>query len=704
MDGSALGSVTAAAYFLLFQAAGVIFAFAVLEKENTAVRFFFGTVFGSTLYMWIPTVFSLFFQFTVTAHLCGAAVTLAAASILYVKKKPSVNVEEIETTFKRHRFLLCISVMLCFFVYLILHSFRITDGKIYCSQATYGDMSMHLGFITSIANQGVFPPEYSILPGTRLSYPFLADTNSSSLYLMGASLRFAYVWPMILAGAQVFFGFYLFAYNWLKDKLKAAVAWVFVFFCGGFGFIYFIDGSGEKFKKIFTGFYSTPTNHAEESIRWVNVVVDMLLPQRATLFGWALLIPTMYLIYRGVFEEKKSYFLISGILLSLMPMIHTHSFLFAGMLCAAWLMVSLRKRKSEEKAARIIKIFMVIAVFSVAQLVEFARKTDNKHSDMMLYIGILGLLPIAIYAVLLVIRSCRENGVNSLLSTWGLLLLPVVILALPQLMFWTFPQTAGNVYFLTGTLNWVNYSESYFSFYLKNMGLVIILFPFAVCYGKREQFFKIMPAMLVWFAAEFICFQPNEYDNNKLFYPAFMLICCFTADFVVDLLRRVSRKTIRNMALALGMTISVFSAVLTMGREAVSSYILFDREAYALAEFAETLPSNAVFLTSSKRHNNPIAALAGRNIVCGSSAYLLYHGLDYSYREAVAARFYANPKANAAFLEENRVEYIVLGDEERSDYTVDEESIESLYTCVFKAEDISLYRVRDIRESITEQY
>lgn len=68
-----------------------------------------------------------------------------------------------------------------------------------------------------------------------------------------------------------------------------------------------------------TGFYVTPTNLTEKGMRWVNVLVDMLVPQRATLFGWAALFAALYLLYRGVFRRDDQCFLPAGILGGLLP-------------------------------------------------------------------------------------------------------------------------------------------------------------------------------------------------------------------------------------------------------------------------------------------------------------------------------------------------------------------------------------------------
>ena len=113
-------------------------------------------------------------------------------------------------------------------------------------------MSMHLSFLTSLANQGDFPPDYSLLPGTRLSYPFLSDSISASLYQLGAPLWFAYQLPMWAAGAQVLFGLYAFFSAMTESRAQAALAWVFFAFNGGFGFFYFLGGGVENFTRIFT--------------------------------------------------------------------------------------------------------------------------------------------------------------------------------------------------------------------------------------------------------------------------------------------------------------------------------------------------------------------------------------------------------------------------------------------------------------------
>ena len=174
-----------------------------------------------------------------------------------------------------------------------------------------------LRFYYKYCQAKTFPPEYSILPGTKLAYPFLSDSISSSVYIWGTFLD-------SLSSADVFcldsglFRRLSFGKKKSCSTLVAASAEkvfllsLFSFFNGGLGFYYFMNKGlfSENFTRIFTAFYETPTNYVQANIQWHNIICDMLIPQRATLFGWAMLFPILILLYRAV-EEKKHLILCS---------------------------------------------------------------------------------------------------------------------------------------------------------------------------------------------------------------------------------------------------------------------------------------------------------------------------------------------------------------------------------------------------------
>ena len=70
-------------------------------------------------------------------------------------------------------------------------------------------------------------------------------------------------------------------------------------------------------------------------------------------------------------------------------------------------------------------------------------------------------------------------------------------------------------------------------FWVKNVGPVyLVMLPAAIlCKGWKRGL--ALGALFVYAAAELIQFQPNAYDNNKLFYVAFLLMLPLAARYLV---------------------------------------------------------------------------------------------------------------------------------------------------------------------------
>ena len=348
-DGNGVtGAVLAVGYYALFLGSGMYIGRKLLCKERYSIvmQYLVGSVAGVLALQWFPLLFAFAFDFSMTAHVLALLLQIVLCVLVgwrchcsesSLQQHPYRKVNEWKRLFRENPVWILMAVTFVFFCY-CLYTHTIVgnaDGSMHTGQSTYGDMNMHFSFITSIANQQTFPPEYSLLPGHKLSYPFLCDSVSSSLYLMGASLRLAYVLPMLGAILQVFVGFYCLIKYWLGRSATALIAWILFFWNGGLGFVYF--DNAEKIHKIFTEFYMTPTNYLDKNLRWVQVMVDMLIPQRATLFGWAILFPLLAFLFRAIAERKKKLFVMAGVAAGALPMIHTHSFLALGMICAVWL-------------------------------------------------------------------------------------------------------------------------------------------------------------------------------------------------------------------------------------------------------------------------------------------------------------------------------------------------------------------------------
>jgi len=622
----------AVAVFFCFLLLGASLARLAFFKEPAIVRFWLGLVIGLAAAMWMPALFAFALGFCYLSILLAATAALVMAVLLMWKRPKGDPFPERERPDLRA--LLCVFPLLALSLY-ILYTHTLLpapDGSLHTGQSTFGDMAMHLGFVTSIVNQQAFPPYYSILPKTPVGYPFLCEAVSSVLYCLGLPLRTAYMLPSAFALCAVLFGGYIFFRQWKKDGRKAALAFVLFFIGGGFGILYFLEGALENpknFTRMFTAFYETPTNYVEKNIRWVNPIADMLIPQRATLFGWALLFACLFLLYRAAFEGEEGYFLPLGLLAGCLPLVHTHSFLALGILSA------------------------VLLLFSAA-----------------------------------------KKGVHwRTLRSWAVYATATLILALPQLLLFTFRQSSGQGFVRLGW-NWANEGDNYFWFYIKNIGLpyLLILPAFFRADGDSRKLYAGGLAILA--LCEVIVFQPNPYDNNKLLFVWHLLTCGLVAGYMVDLFDRMKNcRVLRCAAAVLAIAVCTVSGALTLVREVVSDYELFSADEVALSAYvAENTPRDALFLTAPN-HNNAVAALAGRDILCGSPSYLYYHGLDYAKQLDASEELYERPSEE--LLTAWGIDYVLIGGYERYSYDVDEEWFSAHCEKVFESGRVALYAVSD---------
>ena len=273
--------------------------------------------------------------------------------------------------------------------------------------------------------------------------------------------------------------------------------------------------------------------------------------------------------------------------------------------------------------------------------------------------------------------------------------------AAPQLIGFTFTQAfQGNGRsFITLQFNWVNnpsgtgMRDLYLWFYIKNIGLPVIALIAAVIDKNprnRRIFAMAVPIIL---AAEFIRFQPNEYDNNKLFYLAWLLCCLIIADWCSRLWKRLEGMHGRRFLAILAAIVTFLSAGLTIWRECVSDYVAFSADAVEAGQYAKDNTSpDAVFITGTQ-HLNPVIAIAGREIVCGPNLWLYWHGFDIREREEELMAFYEDPQAHPEIPAKYGAEYVYVSSYERSSYDVDLEGLEQISLKVFENGEAAIYRL-----------
>ena len=619
-----IGNWLAVGVLALFVAAGLAAARRALPQETLEVLVPLGCGFGVSLLAAVPALCALALGFTRPAVVLACAIVLLLGWRLWRGlPRPGPDWRPM---------LCCVLPLFAVTCYLLsTHVLHEVGGAYRTGQSCYGDMAMHLGFIKHIAVTGKFPPDYPLLGGEhRFGYPFLCESVSSVFLLVGADLRTAYLLPMLAAFASVYGMVWQLARRVLDSAAKACLAFWLFLMGSGFGFVRFL-GSREEFASIFTGFYTTPTNDVTHNVLWVNPVVDLLIPQRATLFGWSVLLPALYLLWRFCFEAQRRLWLPLALLVLPLPLLHTHSALALVLVC------------------------LVCGVYTLA----------TQPLTRRVLLPWLGLAAVC--------------GAAWLWQMWGTV----------------FAQSVDGQNMLRLHFNWVNnqngqLTDSYFWFYIKNIGLVYLLLVPAFLHAGTKQRWFYGGGLLIWAVAECVVFQPNLYDNNKLLFIWHLLGCLLVAGFLWDAAARLPMAA-RVTALAVCCFLGTFGSVLTMGREAVSDYLQWSAADIALAEYVDAnAEPDALFLTSDS-HLTPVFSLAGRQILCGSGSFVFYHGMEYSAEYAAMKTLYETPSAEE--LQRWGVEYVLFDGNVFARFAADENWYAQRYPLWYENGSVRIYQI-----------
>ena len=630
-------------YLLLFISCGVLIVRCLFPRKNALVRLWLGASLGVLLMMVLPALCANLLDFTLRAHAAAGVLLLALTGAAYAGRDRHLPAR-LDAQDKRFLCVLLIVMAPLAALSAYLQTTHMVmeapDGSYWCGQSTYGDLCMHMAFVTSLENAS-FPPSYNLLYGTALSYPYLTDALSTSMMMLGMTLQQALVVPGTLLMLLTYAGYMMLAREILGDRNKAIVVAVLLFFLnGGLGFLYDFDMAGQngfaRIREIFTGFYRTPANQPELNLRWSNVIADLLIPQRALLGGWAMGIPALYLLISSSRARSMRETVALALWASCLPLVHTHTFLALGLFSGGYLLGRMLAHPGQRRG--------ILARAGV-------------------YLGI------------------------------------VLVLALPQLLGNAIRQTVEGGG-LRIQFNWVNNNggmtliDGYFWFWVKNVGLPFILIVCACLNARRRGQLDLLLGMTaIYVVADWVLFQRNPYDNNKLFYIWFMFGAILAADYGSVIMQRLAGLRGRGVLCALFLIASVLSGSLSIARECVSGYQLFSATAVEAGQWiAEHTQKDDVFLTG-QQHINPVCSLAGRQILCGSSSYVYFHGLDYDKQSSDCQRFYENPADNADVLEDYGVDYIYVSDYERADFDVDLETLDATYELVYENPDVRIYRV-----------
>ncbi|NLI21213.1 MAG: hypothetical protein GX418_06670 [Clostridiales bacterium] len=421
-------------YLLFFLICGMLITRWWLPGRRPPVRWYAGASLGLLCMMWLPALWAYLIAYTVTALLLSVLTMGLVVMAAYLTRDPAPRVRLCAEDRRVLRAVLLVAVPLTLVAAWLqyTHSIRpAADGTYHVGQSTYGDLSLHLAVTTSIVN-AKFPLQNSLMVGATMAYPYLADSFAATLYMLGLSLPAAMAVTGTVMCFLVFAGYALLCAQLARRRGAVWLATLLLFFNGGLGFFYTLGGTVENgvvttawdhLKTVMEGYYKTPTNQPDpNNLRWVNILCDMLVPQRGILGGWTMLMPALNLLLPPLARRRKlppRAMILAGVIAGGLPLLHTHTFLALALASLGFLLYAL-VTAPRGRRAEVLRPFLLYGAVAAA-------------------------------------------------------------LALPQLINLTFVQATSSDHFLRFQFNWCNNRggaglvDPYFWFYIKNIGLPYLL-------------------------------------------------------------------------------------------------------------------------------------------------------------------------------------------------------------------------------------
>ncbi|PIO05871.1 hypothetical protein COT29_03875, partial [Candidatus Micrarchaeota archaeon CG08_land_8_20_14_0_20_59_11] len=268
--------------------------------------------------------------------LLTSALLLAAALLIARKSKPSIKPLHFG---KAEAFILFLFLLVAVINW---NGILADDGRggLTATANVWGDYAFHFSLVTSFAYGNNFPPQYPVLYGAPLAYPFLMDFSSSAFLVGGLSLRDSILLPNLLVSFSLVFFAYFLALALTGSKAASALAAAFFFLNGDLGFAYFFkdllaSGNAIAFVSNLPMAYS---HVPAAGIHFMNLVFSIFVPQRSAILGFAVSLLFYWLLFRNLEKLDKKEILLAAVLLGSLPLVHGHSFIACAIIAGALLL------------------------------------------------------------------------------------------------------------------------------------------------------------------------------------------------------------------------------------------------------------------------------------------------------------------------------------------------------------------------------
>ena len=518
-----------------------------------------------------------------------------------------------------------------YFTVFWLHVVSIDEqGNLLVGQANmWADWAWHFTLSHSIAERGWPLTDSPLLADSALSYPFFSSLLSAILIKLSVPTHWSHILPSLMFNLLLIWALYYFFLTLLKRPSIAIIGACLFLLNGGLGFVHFFEALAQAQFSLDLLFAPPQqyTHLPDQNIFWISIVNSMIIPQRSLTMGLPLTLLALSWVYQLAFnpveQAQKRFYLqrakwCSAILiLGMMPIIHSHSFLAAFVILACW------------------SLFDLISQRSI--LMERIRFW----------------LPIAL------LISC--------------IALPMISLFLLNNIGESFIRWYPGWYAREKQINWLQ-------FWLNNWSFIplLALVGTRICLMRKKihALRDWLPFWLLFAAVNLWIFQPWIWDNTKLLLWVAIGFSALAAQCLYSFWQHIwfnqyqqwqkIVNRICTICLLIICCLSGFLDVYSNSRLSLHTYTLYTAEELALAQWAkQQTPLNSRWLISDK-HNHWVLNLTGRQALMGYSGWLWSHGYDYSETALAVKSLYST--ADPSLIEKYNLDYLVIGPEIRREY------------------------------------
>lgn len=655
-----LGLTLAALLFLAGSAAAASMPGVPLRFEE---RVLCGAVLTVLLGTAVTFVVTLLVGLSAASALGGAAIFASAAAAVAWSRRRHALEEWHESWLElngpdnsRHRGAVAVTAALAVLLFGVLFAHSLgTDsaGNLNAGfQTVWADWSQHLTTANSFAVAHNLPPQNPLFSGQDLRYPYLPDFHSATLLVLGASPAIALALPGAVLAVCVTLLIVTLAVRLGAGLGAGVIAAAICFIGGGLGFVGIlgdaclqhgfstaqcswsgfvshpadipgiiagtlreIPGVIAAQPRAYDGLLTPSTDQPLPNQQWYTPLFAWWLPQRSLLYGFAGALVVLTLVMTAVRSTGRRWgaFVIAGLLLGLMPLIHIHT-LIAMAIVLFVLALCWRRREWLALAA-------VTALVSGPRLVALLAGPHGTTGSGNLFPTV---EPGWMYL---------GGGGNR-----------------PAL-------DAGSLAGAVGGFARALASPAYWGFWVANTGValpvcvVVLLAALAARFrgrigdaGRRviaifpSDLLRVCLALLAVFAvANVVVFQSWDWDNTKLLAYWYLGAALLVGNLVMrwwrPRWRGIAAATMATTALLTGVLVLVRLLAWTPPSDAVGGpYAVATADEIRVATAVEraTAP-NAVFLTEG-RPNDPVLTVAGRTSLLGYYGWLWSYGTDFGTR------------------------------------------------------------------------